>query len=191
MSFLNTWSGVAAMFIFAAAVFAYDFWSEAARRKEVDRGKGLEVSHLGRGLVVAGMLVGGSGLLFGEVPPGVPWRDIAGASLLGAAAGVVLMKRATAKWDTALRKSEGLQPHIVTWWESQWVILGALVALLLFSLVCPAAVASIADALGNFGATSGYLIAGFFLSFGLLVRLWAKRRARQYGEPITLPMVRR
>jgi hypothetical protein len=190
MSFLNTWVGVAAMFALGIGLFVYSFWLGARRRKAVEWGHGIDIRRMGIGMVEGGLVIGGSCLLFREVPPSVPWRDVVAASLLGAVAGVLLMRRATAKWDVSLREGQALQPHIVAWWESRWTILGITLGLLLFSLLLPSAVASFASALGNLAATSGFLISGFFFASGLSIVVWAGRRSREYGKPITLPLDR-
>ncbi len=191
MNFLNTGLGVAAMFAFGVGLFVYTFWLGTRRRRALERDRELDVHRIGIGMVEGGLVIGGSCLLFGEAPPSVPWKGVVGASLFGAAAGILLARRAVARWDVSLRESEALPPHVVAWWESRWVVLGIALALLLFSLFYPGVAASLASVFGNIGATSGYLIAGAFFAYGLSIVIWAKRRARQYGKPITLPMVKR
>lgn len=178
------------MFAFAAAIFAYTFWSHAAREKAIDRGGGLTVTRLGRGMIVAGLFMGGSCPLFGELPPTVPLQDIVGVTVLGVAIGSYAAGRMAAKWDAALRENQALQPRVVKWGASRWAILGIMITLLLFSLLYPGAADLIANALGNFGATSGYLLAGLFFAYGLLITLWARRRERQYGRSMKLPLER-
>lgn len=73
MNFLNTWAGVVGMYAFAAALFAYSFWSHAAREKAIDQGGGLSVTRLGRGMIMAGLIIGGSGPLFRGVATGGPF----------------------------------------------------------------------------------------------------------------------
>jgi len=178
------------MYALAVAIFAYNYFSRAAKRRAINQGKGLEVSRLGRSVVVAGLLMGGSSPLFGEVPPTVPWGAVAAATLFGVVAGLFLSGRITAKWDMALRESGELQPHVVAWWESWWMVLAIMLALLLLSLLLPDVVASIVGTLGDFPATSGFLISGLCIAFGFSIIVWARRRAREYGKPITWPLNR-
>jgi hypothetical protein len=188
MDFLSTWAGVVMMYALAAAIFAYNYFSRAAKRRAINQGKGLEVGRMGRSIVVAGLLMGGSCPLFGEIPPTVPWGAVAAATLFGVVAGVFLSGRITAKWDMALRERGELQPHAVAWWESRWMVLGIMLALLLLSLLLPGVVASTLGTLGDFPATSGFLISGFCIASGFSIIVWARRRAREYGKPITLPL---
>ena len=191
MNFLNTWAGVVGMYAFAAALFAYSFWSHAAREKAIDQGGGLSVTRLGRGMIMAGLIIGGSGPFFGELPPAAPLGDIVAVTVLGLAIGSYAAGRTAAKWDAALRENQGLSPLVARWWTSRWAILGIMVALLLFSLLCPSASDLVAGALGNFGAVSGYLLSALFFAYGMLITLWARRKERRYGKPIKLPLIRR
>jgi hypothetical protein len=178
------------MYALAAAIFAYNYFSRAAKRRAINQGKGLEVSGLGRSIVVAGLLMGGSCPLFGELPPTLPWGAVAGATLFGVVVGLILAGRITAKWDIALRHRGELQPHIAAWWESRWMVLGIMLALLLLSLLLPGVVASVVGTFGGLVATSGFLISGFFFASGLSITVWAKHRSREYGKPIILPLDR-
>lgn len=189
MSVNGGWGGVAAMLLLAVGAFGYSFWLRAGRRKAIQGGGGIDVARMGTAIFGAGLLMGVSSPLFGEFSR-LAWQEMVGATLLGVVAGLLLAGRITAKWDAALRESHALQAHVVAWWESRWAVLGIMLVLLLFSLLYPNAVASFAGALGNLGATSGFLISGFFLASGLSILFWAKRRAREYGKPVKLPLTK-
>jgi len=191
MNWGNGWLGLAAMFALAAAIFAFNFWSIAARKKAIKKGNGLGITQIGIGMVGIGLVIGATCLIFGEVPPLLTWWDVGTGALLGAAVGLFAARRMTVKWDRALQENHALKPHVVAWWESQWVALGIMIVLLMASLLYPGAVGSLLEALGNLSATSGYFVSGLSLVSGLLIVFWAKRRARQYGKPITLPMLKR